>query len=62
MDNAKLEAGDFTFYAGCRVTVSNNSKFVLKSGFVNYDSIIECFDKITIGENARISERVIIRD
>lgn len=61
-ENATLEVEDFIFYAGCRVTVNKNAKLKVGSGFINYDSVIECFDKITIGKNARISERVVIRD
>lgn len=61
-DNATLNVDNFTCYTGCRVTVNKNASLTLKSGFLNQDSVIECFDHIFIGENCAISERVMIRD
>lgn len=61
-DHSRFEIGDFTFYAGCRVSVNHNAELVIKSGCMNYDCAIECFNKITIGEDAYISEKVVIRD
>ena len=61
-DNATLNINDFTCYAGCRITVNKNASLTLKSGFIGYDSVIECFDNISIGEQCVISERVMIRD
>ncbi len=61
-DNAELSVGTFTFYAGCRVTINNNATLVLKSGFMNHDSIIDCSECIIIGEGAHIAGRVVIRD
>jgi len=61
-DNAKLKVENFTFYAGCRVHVNPNAELSIKSGFINYDSVIECFNKIVIGNNVCISEKVVIRD
>ncbi len=61
-DNATLDVDHFTCYAGCRVTVYKNASLTLKSGFLNHDSVIECFDNIFIGEHCAISERVMIRD
>lgn len=61
-DDAKLKIENFTFYAGCRVTVNKNAELDIKSGYINYNSVIECFNKITIGRNVCISENVSIRD
>ena len=61
-EQAELDVGHFTCYAGSRITVNKGAKLTLKSGFINYESVIECFENIEIGENCAISERVIIRD
>lgn len=60
--NAKLIVNAFNCYAGCRITINDNAKLTLHSGYCNYECAIECFDNITIGNNVKISERVIIRD
>ncbi len=59
---AKMEVGSFDFMAGCRVVVNKNAVLTIGSGYMNYNSIIECFNKIEIGENCFISEQVYIRD
>ena len=57
-----MSVGSFTCYSGCRITVNQNAKLILKSGYLNYESAIECFNSIEIGEDCVISERVLIRD
>ena len=61
-DGASLKVDDFSCCAGCRITVNEGAELTLKSGSLNYDSVIECFDHISIGAHCSISERVIIRD
>jgi len=61
-DNSTLKVDSFTFLAGCRVTVNENAELTIKTGYINYDSVIDCFDKIVIGKNTVISEKVVIRD
>ena len=61
-DNSNINIGNVQIYAGTRFTVNNNAKFKFKSGFINYDSVIECFNNIEIGKGVYISERVQIRD
>lgn len=61
-DYATLTIDDFTCYAGCRINVNKNANLTLKSGFIGHDSVIDCFEHISIGEQCAISERVIIRD
>lgn len=61
-ENAKLSVESFTFLAGCRVTVNPNAELNIKTGYINHDSVIDCFNKIVIGKNVCISERVVIRD
>lgn len=59
---ASLYVDDFKCYAGCRIGIYNNAKLTLKTGYINYKSVIECFERIEIGEDTIISERVQIRD
>ena len=59
-DNTELTVNSFVCYAGSRITVNNGGKLFIKSGFMNYESAIECFNHIEIGEDCRISERVMI--
>lgn len=61
-DNTSVIIGNVSFYSGSRLTINKGASFVFKSGYVNSESIIECFDRIEIGENVIISERVQIRD
>lgn len=61
-ENATLEADKFSFYSGCQVSINKNAKLILKTGYMNSDSKIDCFEKIEIGENCCISKNVIIRD
>ncbi len=61
-DNSTIKMGIVNFYAGSRLTVNKNASFTFLGGYINYESVIECFDKIEIGEDVAISERVLIRD
>ena len=61
-DNTDVMVDNVIFYSGSRLTVNKGASFIFKSGYVNYESVIECFDRIEIGENVIISERVQIRD
>lgn len=61
-ENAVFEADKFSFYSGCKVNVNKSAKLVLKTGYMNSDSTIDCFESIEIGENCCISKNVIIRD
>lgn len=61
-DRAELKIGNFSFYAGCKVYIHNDARLIIKSGFINDDSTLDCFNRIEIGENCRISKKVVIRD
>ena len=61
-ENATFEADKFSFYSGCKVNVNKNAKLVLKTGYMNADSTIDCFENIEIGNNCCISKNVTIRD
>ena len=61
-ENAKLNVGSFRTYAGTYISVADNAELSLGSGFLNNNTKISCFEKITIGEDVKISEEVIIRD
>lgn len=61
-ENAKLEVGNFTVYAGSKICLAPNAQLHLGSGYMNHNSNIECYEQIWIGENVVISENVNIRD
>ena len=61
-NDSEIIVDSFTCFAGSRITVNQGAKLELKTGYINYESVIECFNHISIGENCSISERVIIRD
>ena len=61
-DNSKLIVNDFRVYAGSKITVNPNAELIIGRGYMNYNSSIECFEKIEIGDNVCISENVQIRD
>jgi len=52
----------FTFYTALRVSVAPHASLRLGSGYVNSDLRLSCFDRIEIGYDVNISERVTIRD
>ena len=61
-ENATLSVGCFRTYGGAYVSVAPNATLALGSGFINNNSKISCFKEITVGENVKISEDVLIRD
>lgn len=63
-DNGSLNVKDgVIFRPGCRVCVNQGAKLSLGNNcLVNYNTIIEAFSEIKIGNNTVISEDVIIRD
>ena len=61
-ENAKLSVGSFKTYGGTYISVADNAELSMGSGFLNNNAKISCFEKITIGEDVKISEEVIIRD
>lgn len=52
----------YSFYTGCTLKVGKNAVLKMKSGVMNVDSKIYCFEKIEMGEHVFIGENVIIRD
>ena len=61
-DAATLNVNHFICYSGCRININKNAKLSLGTGYMNYDCVIDCFDSITIGNDVKISEGVVIRD
>ena len=55
-DNTSVIIGNVSFYSGSRLTINKGASFVFKSGYVNSESIIECFDRIEIGENVILAK------
>ena len=61
-EDATLNVGSFRTYGGTYISVADSAELSLGSGFLNNNAKISCFEKITIGEDVKISEEVIIRD
>ncbi|MDU3411322.1 acyltransferase [Clostridium sp.] len=61
-DNAKFNVEDLVCHVGCKISVNDNAELIIKSGYLLNESVIDCFNKIEIGEDCAISKRVIIRD
>ena len=61
-EGASLEVDSFDAYAGCRINVNAGARLTLGSGYMNQDSVIDCFESITVGHHVVISERVVMRD
>ncbi len=54
--------GHWTFHTGVRVGVAAGATLHLGSGGANSDVQVSCYERIEIGENVIIAERVTIRD
>ena len=61
-DNAVLNVKAFRAYSGSYISVADNAELSLGMGFINNNTKISCFEKITIGDDVKISEDVLIRD
>lgn len=63
-DNSSLLIlGSFGLYQGASIYVGNNAKMLIKgNGFLNTNSIINCFSYIEIGEGTVIADDVRIQD
>lgn len=59
---AELYVKNFSCYSGCRIVVNKNAKLTLGTGYMNYNSTIDCSCAIRIGNDVKISENVVIRD
>ena len=60
--DATLKVGAFSICAGANVIINPGATLSLGGGYMNNDCEIVCFDSITIGKDAAISKRVVIRD
>lgn len=61
-EGSELNVDTFNVFAGSRVSINNNAKLSLGTGYINHNCVIECFNSITIKNNVKISEGVTIRD
>lgn len=59
---ASLIVDSFDSYSGSRINVNTGATLSLGSGYMNHDSVIDCFNSITVGYDVVISERVVLRD
>ena len=57
-----LVKNKFRIYSGARVYVNDNATLILGGGYINTDCIINCFERIEIGNDVVISDRVNMRD
>lgn len=60
--SATLRVNRFDCYSGCRITINEGAALSLGTGYMNYGCVIECFNKISIGNDVAISEGVVMRD
>lgn len=62
-DRACLEVrGNFSIHTGCFIAVNEGGYLTLGSGYINHRTSIECYLKITIGDDVAIAKGVTIRD
>ena len=61
-DDSTLIVNDFRVYAGSKIKVNEGATLKIGKGYINYNSSIDCYNRIEIGNNVCISERVQIRD
>lgn len=61
-ENAEIICGDFAIHYGCHINVGSGAKLTIKSGYMNSGCWIACVKSISIGEDACISNDVVIRD
>ena len=61
-NNATLNVKEFRAYSGVYISVADDAILNLGKGFINNNVKISCFEKITIGDDVKISEDVLIRD
>jgi len=54
--------GEFTIFNGCTVSIQENAVLKIGSGYINSNSMILCFNQITIGNDVIIADQVTIRD
>nr|DAH43337.1 MAG TPA: hypothetical protein [Caudoviricetes sp.] len=60
--NATLNINDFVVYSGCSIGIQENATLSIGTGYMSFDSIIRCSERITIGNGVFIAEGVLIRD
>ena len=53
---------NFSIYSGAEIYVNKNAVLVLGSGYINNHLNLHCFQRIEIGEDVAIADRVTIRD
>jgi len=61
-EKSEFHAENFVFYTGFQVVVNKGARLSIGSGYANYYVKIDCFEKISIGQDVAISHNVIIRD
>jgi acetyltransferase-like isoleucine patch superfamily enzyme len=62
-DGASLEVvGAFSVYTGFSISVNRGASLTLGSGYIGPDCVIDCFERISIGEGAALSRGLVLRD
>ena len=61
-DNGVFETNNFVMISGSRIIVDRDAELKIKSGYMNFNSVIIANKKITIGDGVTIASGVVIRD
>jgi len=61
-DSKLIVNGNFSIKSGGRVSICNGATLEVGSGYINYNTFLVCRKKICIGNKAKISNNVVIRD
>jgi acetyltransferase-like isoleucine patch superfamily enzyme len=61
-NGSSMNVDYFTFHIGCTISVNGGGNLTIKSGYMNQNGQIDCYESIYIGENVKIGPNVVIRD
>lgn len=61
-DNGLFETNNYLMISGSRIIVDKGAELRIKSGYMNFNSVIIAYKKITIGSDVTIAPGVVIRD
>jgi len=61
-DAAVIVDGTFSIFTGFSISVNPGATLRLGSGYISSRCIVDCFSRISIGDDVAISKNVVIRD
>lgn len=59
---ATFQVDSFRIFSGAQIAVNENASLILGSGYISSGAVIDCFERIEIGNDVAISKNVTIRD